>query len=300
MFSADMDIRGFNRFVTGLQNALVGTSQDSGALFDVVKSEVKQLSIEISRRIGPATLAQGKNRIEKDIGKSFAVGPKQAFAGTQRGTGEKGLIWLAAGPNVVTGTRDVDPNPSVSEMIKIFRNDQKHGGPGQKYIRLDYITYGKHGKKSETQHAQFLNRYVVSYSRFEMLAQKLALRVGRMKGSFAMAAVELGFERIPSWVSRHIDSMKLSGTAVFRYLFSGNDLKAIEFGSRVPGVISNDRIQKIIHNAIETRRYAANEKIKKILAGYAYDWNTGGVFNNNKGREMLKQLDANAAAYDAA
>jgi hypothetical protein len=40
-------------------------------------------------------------------------------------------------------------------------------------------------------------------------------------------------------------------------------------------------------------------KTKKLLAGYVYDWNTGRIFQRNRGEEMLKQLEANEEMFDS-
>jgi len=288
MFTADVDIRGFNRFVSGLQNALIGTGQE-GALFDVVKSEVKQLSLEISRELGPRTLAIGEKRISRDIRGTFAPGPVPAFSGRQRG-GDKGINWLFAGPTFLIGTKSDDPYPEPGAMTEALRFDLNHGGRGKKIISL-----GVRGK----QHVRLLNRWVVANERIEQLMRRLALRIGRLRASFALAAKQLGFDRVPVWISRHFDAVRLQGIGIFRYHIEGNEVKAIEFGSRAPGVVSNERIQRHIHNAIQARRYAVNAKMNAVLGGYTYDWNTGKVFFKNRGREILAQLEANEAMYEA-
>ena len=289
MITASIDIGGFNRMLSAMQNAIVGTSQDSGIMLDVAKSEVKGLSLEINHRLGPTTLESARKYIGKDVRKTFAVGPSSAFTGEKRGGGS-GIVWLQAGPEWLVGTKNDNPYPSIDEMLKALRSDQKRGGRGNKYLFV-----GMRGR----QHVKELNRWAVSRERIEALVQRIMERVGRMKGSFAMAAHKLGFHGLPKWVTKHFDSLDSSGVGVYRLVIEGNQLAYIEFGSRAPKVVSNNKIQQSIREAILARRRIMNEKVKKILSGFAYDWNTGGVIPPHHGKDILRQLEANEAIYNS-
>lgn len=288
---ASVDIRGYTRFVEALQNALIGSGQD-GDMKAVVRSEVRMLSMELASKVGYKTKESGRKAIEKDVRRVIAPGPEVAFVASKRKPAvlETGITWLYAGPSYLVGVRDEDLQLQMPmDAMKTALNTARAAGfPRGKGWSL----LSNRGK----QHVMMRNRIITTRARFDALVDSVAGRAGVLKAKFALAAKKLGQNRIPSWVSTHFDKVEQDGTAIFRFVGTGETF-AIEFGARAPGVLSNNHIQSIIHSAIHTRRHKLNEKISKVLQGYTYDWNNGHVFKKNKGEEMMKQLEANEQAF---
>jgi hypothetical protein len=60
----------------------------------------------------------------------------------------------------------------------------------------------------------------------------------------------------------------------------GTPLATIEFIARAPGVASRAGIRTKIQGAMDGTRRILASKLKKIVAGYRYDWETGRVFRD--------------------
>lgn len=294
MITADVDIRGFSRFIEGLQNSLIGTGQD-GDLMAVVKSEARQLAMEISREVGPKRKEQVEKTIKRNAKYVFAPGPEVTFEQSKRKSSvfETGITWLYAGSRFLVGVRDGDlqSQMSLDAMQKSFEEARKANYPrGKAWTQL-----GMRGK----QHVLRWNRTITTRERFDALLRATSARIGRLRATFAFAAFKLGQTRIPAWVSTHFSAVEAEGTAIFRVAGTGNTF-AIEFGSRAPGVATNPAITKKINHAIENRKHQLLEKTKKVLQGYTYDWNTGHIFKRHRGEEMMKTLEANERAFEEA
>ena len=297
MLAADVDIRGFSRFVEGLQHALIGTGQ-TGDLMAVVKSEVRQLAWEISRQIGYRDLESGKKGIASDVGKVFRPGPFNSFLldSSRQSKAQPYRILTATSRYLVVVNEEDASQPELGAefMQRALRANQKAGYPrGNAWTNLGRV------RGNPKQHVMYLNRILVTRERYAALVDRLGKRLGRLQATFAYAAAQLGFTKVPAWISKHFASVKADGAAVFRFRMEGQGVSAIEFGSRARGVTSNAHIVEKIHKSVERRKAIALDKIRKILSGYKYNWETGAVFRTNAGEQMLKQLDDNAAAFDA-
>lgn len=292
--NASVDMRGYSRFYNGLISALVGTGQD-GDLAAVCKSEVRTLSMELAHKVGYKSKESGRKAIEKDVRKVIAPGPEVVFEASKRKSAiyETGITWLYAGPAYLVGVRDEDIQLEMSlDAMKTALNTARAASfPRGKGWSL----LSKRGK----QHVMMRNRILTTRARFDALVNSVAGRAGILKSKFAFAAHKLGQLRIPSWIATHFGNVEQNGSAIFRFVGSG-DTFAIEFGARAPGVLSNEHIQSGIQSALHTRRHKLHEKTAKVLQGHIYDWNTGRVFKRNKGEEMMKQLEANEQAFAAA
>lgn len=291
--NATFDMRGYSRFVEGLQNALIGTGQD-GDMALVCKVEARQLALGIAGALGPKSKEAGAKKIEKDIRKEFAPGPAQIFEASKRKSRvfETGITWLYAGPSFLVGVRDEDfqPQMGVDAMRKQFTAARTAGFPrGNVQTAL-----GMRGQQGVVR----WNRAIVSKERFAALENTMFSRVGRLKAMFAFTAYKLGAKRIPAWVHDQFSKVEADGTAIFRFVGTGPNF-AIEFGARAPGVASNPHIQKAIHGQVELRKHKLLEKIKKVLIGYTYDWNTGAVFRPHRGEQMMRELEANEELFDS-
>ena len=109
---------------------------------------------------------------------------------------------------------------------------------------------------------------------------------GDRRPSFAFTAAQLlPTKRVPQWVSRHF-ATRANGRALFNDAGLNHPTEPyLEFGSTAAGVETNSRISQAIHDGVEHRKFLIVAKLKKVLRGYAYDWNTGRVFNRREAQE---------------
>jgi len=282
---------GYGRMIRALEGALVGTGQN-GDMFKVLKSEAKLLSAEIARQVGPASVAGGEKSVARSVGQFFSAGPERIFPG--RNQPDRSVVWLYATPKFLVGVRREDflPNPGLEFMERVLRAGQRASpkGRGKAVERLGPV-------RNRNQTAVIINRTLVSRERVAALAEKLFERVGRAKASWALAASRLGLGGISSWISRHFGAVQSEGVAVFRFRVSSPADVGIEFGSRAPGVNRNPVLVAKIESAIRNRRAKLAEKVRRVLSGYAYDWNTAGVVKPNRGEQEIRRLEANEAAW---
>jgi len=294
MLTADsIDMTGYNRFVEGLHNALIGTGQN-GDMALVARSEAAQINWGIAVALGPKTKEKGERAMERDVKREFAPGPAQAFEQSKRKSvyGETNITWLYAGPSFLVGVRDEDVQPGLSESgmrakMKTARTASFPRGKAWPQI-------GMRGK----QHVKRLNRTVISRDRFAALLAKMYGRLGLLKARFAHNASELGKKTIPKWLRDHFGTVGNDGTSILRTSPAGDSFY-LEFGARGPGLVSNPRIQKAIHRVISERKHKLRDKMEKILQGYTYDYNTGRVFRRHRGEEMIRELEANEELFNS-
>lgn len=292
---ATIDIRGLDAMMKGLQNALVGSGQD-GDIHLLLKSEARALATKCSELCGPKTQERGRKRIEAAAKKVFhpmmnskTGEPWSLFKGPQ--ADGNGTRWLYAGPTFLAGVAKEDYRPDLDavSMRQILRQD--NSGLGRKawqdmgeQVTGIFTRKSKYQASRGKQHVMILRRIAVKPAKFNALVRDLGQRVGRMRATFAYTAAQYG-AKFPKWISDHFNSVKADGRAVF------NDTKmqdpvapAIEFGSTAPG-ITEPFFAGQINAAVKAREHILAEKLKKVLSGYTYDWNTGGVFKRKGGIE---------------
>lgn len=273
---ADYDLKGLTALVSALGGALFSSGQD-GDLHRVLKSEAGQLAWDISERLGPKTKDAGDNKAERDVKQFLTTRPVYSnLDESQQYSGYSDYTWLQAGPNFLLGINDEDNQPGASgdDALAYLRAGQKTGGRGKAQIEL-----GQRGKQRLYQ----LNRTRVSKSAMRGALLAIKEKFGTLRASFAFTASELiPSKRIPAWLKKHF-ATHANGRAVFNPAGLSHPTEPfIEFGSTAKGVESNPRIASAIHDGVEHRKALTAAKLKKVIAGYAYDWNTGRVFNRRE------------------
>jgi hypothetical protein len=275
MFTLEtIDISGLGRSLNGLSNALVGTGQ-TGALAMLVRTEVRQLAWEISNELGPKTLEKASAKMEKDLKKVFHPAANsrtgeayELFEGKQAGNGD--TRWLYAGPNFLVGISPDDYVPGLSaDQMQTIYNNLRHTDRG-----IAWPQKGIRGK----QHVIILNRLLVAKQRFKEFLKLKINRLGRLRAIFAYSAFLLGHRNIPAWIKKHFDSVSADGRAIFDVSKLSGPNPEITFGGSAPGVQSNPHIQKKIQTAIHRREEIAHAKLRKVLMGAVYDFNTGAIY----------------------
>jgi len=276
MMTADIDLAGLNGFLQGLATVLHGTGQaGEGDLQRLMKTEAGQMAWDYSEALGPKTKADATDSIEKSINEQMSDKPRYSnLDQDQQYSSTNEFTWLAAGPNFLVGINNEDNRTDLSPgaAYDLFRQAQKAGARGNAWLEV-----GQRGH----QHVLRLNRI-----RITAAAKKSILRfirdnlVGELRASFASTAEKLlPGKRIPDWVRDKIFQVDQKGKSIFNLSALNNATNPyIEFGSHAKGVQSNPIIVEKLAAATESRKYKIAEKIKKILAGHAYDWNTGRVF----------------------
>lgn len=262
MLTGAIDMQGYELLVHGLRDALVSQGGD-GDLSQVIKDESRHLAMELSRRLGPKTLAAGTAKIRKDVKEDFAPMPPETFTGSKTGSG--GIRWLYAGPDFLVGVERerYEPGRDVESAIKTHRYLRgTAGGPS-------YTRESKRGR----QNVMLINRIVIARKTFEAMIRRLAVRVGRMRASIAYTAHQFGENRIPQWISRHFDTSASSGKAIFNPSgLSNGEAPVMEFGSRSPGV---ERYSDAVNASVEVRKHKIRARIKRLLSGYADNQRAG-------------------------
>ena len=272
----EYDFSRMNDFVSGLNGALMGSSGDGNKL---LKTEAGQLAWEISESIGPSNLAKATKRISWEMKRHLSTVPAYSTfedAERQGYSSHSDFTWLTGGPRWLLGINDEDNQVKASgdEALKLLRVSQKSQDRGNAYVSLGT----RRGKG--TQKLLRLNRIRISKSAFLNVRKNILSRVGQARASFARtASILIPKKRIPPWVQAQFAAVESNGKTIFDDSKLNHPTEpSIAFGSRAKGVTSNPAMVNIIKNAINHRSYILFDKMKKILSGYKYDWETGRVF----------------------
>ncbi len=284
----EADLSGLNNLVSALNGALIGTGSGDGDLHRLLKIEAGQLAWEISKQVGPKKKETLEKAVEREA-KQF-ITSKPVFSNLEpdqqySSTGD--FTWLAAGPSFLLGINDEDNQvgASADDALQFIRAGQRSGGRGKAYLPITN-GQGAHWMRGG-QHLMRLNRTRVSSAAYSGAIRKIKDKFGQLRASFAYTASKLiPGKAIPEWVSRHF-ATRAGGKALFNDSGLTSQLEPfIEFGSTAPGVETNSRTVAAIANAVETRKYITRSKLEKILRGYAYDWNSGRVFNRREAQDQ--------------
>lgn len=275
-----VDLKGLNEFQSQLFGALLGQGRaGNGDAQRFLKIETGQLAKEIAMQMGPKSLSKGEKKIKVETNRTFFTLEPQVelFTGSRAGGGD--LQWLFAykyekvnGSGLVGVHREnMMPQLSVEDAKSIMRSYNK------KQTKWDRI--GTRGKGDKHQGVYEILRIVTRPSVILGVVKGIKEKLGQMKASFAFTANELGsWNSPPAWVSKHFGGY-VNGKAVLNRSQETNTFNPfIEFGSRAKGVVSNDKINAAIVRAYQARCRISIKKLKKIIDGFTYDWNTGRVF----------------------
>lgn len=295
----EIDLAGLNQFNSSLMAALIGTGQGTmGDAQRFIATEAGQLAWDISQALGPKTLAEGGKKIAAAAKKVFFPITVPVFTGAKAGGGD--MQWLFGSkkghPMLVGAAReDVLPNLSGAEMSEVFKRASRKRGAA--WHNLGTVTHQSpdstgrmrnHYSKRGTQHVYRINRIVVKPGALEAEIKTTTKKVGQLRASFGYAASQLvPSKRIPAWVSKHFPT-KANGRAIFNDHLLQAEKPYLEFGSTAKGVNSNPYIVDIIARTVARRQEIIRAKVKKIVQGYTYNWNTGQVFRQVVPKEGME------------
>lgn len=273
------ELKGLGEMISALHGALFANGEN-GDIHRVLKTEAGQLAWRISEQLGPRTKEAATGKITRDV-KQFLT-DRPAYSNLDEGqqySSTADFTWIEAGPNFLAGINDEDNQTGASgaDALAMFRAGQQLGGRGKAYEHM-----GARGK----QHVLRLNRTRVSKSALRYVVRSIEQKVGTLRASFAFTAAQLiPSKRIPAWLAKLFPS-RANGRALFNEAGLNHPTEPfIEFGSTAKGVESNPDIAEHIRAAVKNSQYIMAEKLKKVIAGYAYDWNTGRVFHRREAQQ---------------
>lgn len=274
----EIDTEGLTRCVYDLRRALVGTGQD-GDLHTLIRTEAGQWAWEISEQLGPRTRSGANAAIDKDVRRQLTVIPRYSnLTPEQQFSRYSDFTWLAAGPNFLLGINDEDNQKSASadQALQFYRAGQKSGSRGNAFVELGT----RNAKNGKHQHLLRLNRVRVSTAGYNAVRNYIKASVGQLKASFARTAGDLvPSKRIPAWVKAQFNAVVTNGKSILdKSALRHPTAPSITFGSRAKGVQSNPVVVNAIASATEKRKYILVDKLKKVISGYVYDWETGKTF----------------------
>lgn len=286
---SEIDLDGLNKFNSSMLGALIGTGQGTmGDAQRFIATEAGQLAWDISQALGPKTLKAGKDKIAKAARAVFFPINVPVFTGAKAGSGD--MKWLFASQKnnsmlVGADREDVQPNLAGAEMQDAFkRASRKRGAAWQNLGTVTRYSLDKSGRmrphysRRGTQHVFRINRIVVKPGALSALVKITSQKTGQLRASFGYAASQLvPSKRIPAWVAKHFPT-KANGRAIYNNQLLAAENPYIEFGSSAKGVNSNPYIVDIIARTVARRKEIIRGKVKKIVQGYTYNWNTGQVF----------------------
>jgi hypothetical protein len=178
-------------------------------------------------------------------------------------------------------------NADAISVLQMLRVGQKGRDRGDAYQKLGQRGTSKKEGGTGRINIMRLNRVKVSKAAFNAVRKKISDTFGHAKASFARtASILIPKKHIPGWVREKFDAVAANGKTIFNdALLHHPTNPSIEFGSRARGVTSNPMLAAKIQGAVKQSSVIVFEKLKKIISGYKYDWETGRVFRPKAGEE---------------
>lgn len=266
----EYDISVLSYKVSELVGILVGRGED-GDISRALTVEAGQCAWRIANTIGPRKKESGEQAVARDVKKYVTTYP--TYTNVKPESSYAGFAWLSAGPEYLVGIGNDDniSDATVSGVIERYYQERKKPLRGLATVRL-----GKRGKQAILR----VNRVRANPGAYAGAVKSIQSRVGQSKASWARTAVELlPNKRVPAWVLNQIAQVVSNGKSILDT--KGMDFPTspeLEFGSRAKGVESNPFMRSRIQQAISVTEKALQSKLNKVVAGQAYNWNTGQVF----------------------
>ena len=281
-----VDLSGLNHDLAALLQSLRSTGQD-GDFHALLRSEAGQLAWEISNQLGPKSKSAANTAVRSNVAQSLSFQPEYIHLAVRKdksftdkpmpSMAHAGFTWLAVGKTWLLGINDEDNQPRAS--LKLAR---KYHYAAIKNPRSK--TYEQIGMRG-VHHIKRLNRVRVSRSTFRATIRSIERKIGQLRASFARTAQELvPLKRIPGWVQKQISEVKSNGKSVYDPArLNDPDAPSIAFGAIAIGVVENAVIHDKIRGAVGRRSKSLAYKVKKILSGWAYRFDTGAVYKPQLG-----------------
>lgn len=262
--------------LSGMTRAMLGNGATEGDLQRLLMTETGQFAGRLGDAFGPSSQSVAMAKVDRDIKTQITTLPRFSnLDADQQYSSTAEFTWLSAGPNYLLGINDEDNQMQASgaEALKMLRAGQNSAPRGNAYIVL-----GKRGKQT----VQRLNRIRISPAAYAQLRNLLKDRTGQLRAAcYRIASRYVPTKRIPGWIRDKFDDVERNGKSVLdEALLRNGPLAAIEFTIRSPGLESNPKLGEKYEAALKKTEYILGEKLRKILAGYAYDWATGKIFRS--------------------
>lgn len=271
-----IDITALNAKLGQFQRALLGSGAGQDGMARLLSQEAGQLAWEIGNQLGPRTKAAAGKKLDADLKRSFyTASTKTNLAAEQQFSKYPAFTWLYASKPALVGFEDrLDAREETIEQLL-----QRHY-TALKDKKKGWQNVGKRGG----QQIMLVKKTMILQRQKATIRRLILARVGQSRASWARTAAELTpVKRIPKWVQDQITAVTANGKSVYNPTgLASRETPVLEFGSRAKGVETNDRMRTKINRAIKRREKIIADKVKKVLAGYTYDWNTGQVFRPPK------------------
>jgi hypothetical protein len=289
--TAEFDLSLLNERLGNFMGALIGTGQ-GGDIHRFLAVEAAQLSADISRAVGPASVEKAKAGVDRSLKFVFRSTRKDGetpissnLTEEQSSSSVSDFKWIYAfkknggGVLGINNEDDLRGTNDAATLETVLRAGLKHKR-GHAYEEL-----GKRGKM----HIMRLNRVLIQKAAWVRLQKTILARAGKMRASFAYTTFALNkqfglsvSERMPAFVKRHVQAGdKVGGRAIFNLAALASPTNpSITFGSSAKGVVSNPYVAAKIGGVIAGRSHKIAKKMKQVIAGYSYNWNTGAVFKS--------------------
>ena len=286
--TCSVEIGQLQNFVSGLQGALWASGQ-GGDSQRILRVSTGQLAGRIGDSVGPKSLEQQSKRIVSEIRNQMTVFPVHENIAPEHGESSYAdFRWISAGSNFVVGiaAEDDQVRASGASAYQMYRAASRHGSRGKSQMVL-----GVRGKDKQ-QSVKQVNRIRISSSAFHYIQQQIRNTTGELRAAFYQVAVTYNPKRrVPGWLARKFEAVVAKGKSSSHDSLDSGPESFIEFTIKAPGVVSNDRLVIKIKGAIGRTAYIAAAKMKKILSGYKYNWETGQVFRPSPISDMEDSID---------
>ena len=290
MITAEYDVRRLTNLLSTMKGFLLGNGATPGECQDLLRVQAGLLAWEISKQVGPATLPEGRKKVERDMRNVFfPLKPSVAAPFADKQGNQSDFLWLFAYKKgdasflVGADTDDVLGN-SGDMRAAFYKEGNRRRGPawqdlGERIISTPGLR-ARFKPWRNRQHALKLNRVVVTPQAYNNFKKTIMDKLGQLRASFAATTVALGLQkRVPAWVEKQIGPVKANGKSIFNGSAMNHPTNpSIEFGSRAIGVVSNPVVVEAIHSAVGRRMAALRAGMKKIVDGAVYNFNTGQIY----------------------
>ena len=273
--NAEYDYSNLNEKISGLMGALIGRGASEGDIEKLLKAETGQLAGRIGSVLGARTEAAAKRNATRDVAKQMTVLPGYSIfvdEDRQGHSANSDMEWLTASPQTLTGInaednrRDLD-GPAAMEL---FRRAQKNGSRGKAAVVI-----GRRGHQKIVR----VNRIRVTSAARDSMILSIFNRMGELSASFYRVAKKyVPAKRVPPWIERKFAAVFEKGKSSDESGGFGTPTAFVQFAVASIGIYSNPKIAERVQNVLDTAGNVVHRKLKNIVNGYQYDWETGRVF----------------------
>ena len=292
--TAEYDISRLTKSVSLLKGFLLGSGATPGECQNLLRVQAGLLAQQISKSVGPASMAAGSKKVERDMKNVFfPLKPSVAAPFADKQGNQADFLWLFAykkgDASFLVGAETADVLGDSGDLKKAFYEDanRRRGVAWQDLGEYSHHSPDSTGRQRPhfkrwrgRQHALKLNRVIVTPASYAAFKSKLIALLGQLRASFAATAQTLRVERAqPPFVSRQINAVRENGKNIFNGAAMNHPTNpVIEFGSRAKGVVSNPIVVEAIKSAVGYRTKIIALNLMKILKGAKFNFETGATY----------------------